>query len=226
MKKIVLNLFLAFVFVNGLSQTNSFIYPDFIGETFESINNNLDWKILVNAKGDLNNDNLEDLALVLESKDSVLEKRCTGCKILKQKPRVILVLINEDNTPKVIVQNNKFIARGDEGGMATYIEPELSIEDGLLTIFYEYTRSNQSYTFKKVKNNFKIVSAKSMYVHAASGNYENDEFDFLNNKIISKTGNISLEGEKIEVLEIKVKPKGLSEFGEMYEWEVVENKYL
>ncbi|PNQ73066.1 hypothetical protein C1T31_08715 [Hanstruepera neustonica] len=226
MNKINLILLFAFIFSKGLSQNNGLIYPDFIGETLESIHNNLQWKVLVKATGDLNDDHLIDYALVLESKDSILEKRCPSCKLSKQKPRIILVLINENNTAKVMVQNNKFIARGDEGGMSPYIEPELLIENNLLTIFYQFTRSNQSYVFEFNKSDFIIKSAKSVGVHAASGNFSCDLYDFKANIITCTTGHISNDMENTKLIEIKTKPKKLSEFGEMYEWEVVENKYL
>jgi len=73
---------------------------------------------------------MEDYALILESKDSVFEKRCSSCYVLKNKPRIILVFFNQNGNQEVIIQNNRFIARGDEGGMEAYIEPELSVTDG------------------------------------------------------------------------------------------------
>ena len=79
---------------------------------------------------------------------------------------------------------------------------------------------------KYFNDKMKIVYAESNYIHSASGDFENDKFDFSNQKIISETGNISFEKITTRVIEINVEPKSLSEFGEMYEWEVVKNKYL
>ncbi len=226
MKDPILTIIFSLLCFLGYSQNNEFNYPNFIGQNLNSIENNSDWEILQKAAGDLNNDQLEDLSIILESKDSIFEKRCFDCYLLKNKPRIILVLLSENGNKIVNIQNNKFIARGDEGGMTNYIEPELKIENHLLTISYQYTRSNQSYTFEFENNQMEIISAESNGVESASGNFENEKFDFKKGEIISKTGNISQENDKTEIIKINIKPKSLSDFQEMYEWEITENKYL
>lgn len=224
-KRILTILFLVFC-VLGYSQNIEFNYPNFIGQSIESVKNNLEWEILQIATGDLNKDGFEDNSLILESKDSVFEKRCSDCFLLKNKARILLVLLNKNGEIKVTIQNNRFIARGDEGGMANYIEPELSIENQFLKIYYQYTRSNQSYTFGFKNNQMEIVFAETNGVESWSGNFESDKYDFLNNVITSEIGNISQDKVKTEIIKINIKPKTLSEFGEMYDWEIAENKYL
>lgn len=224
-KRILIILFLSF-YILGFSQNKDSIYQNFVGKHLSEIKQNSNWKLLEKVSGDLNKDDLNDIVLILESTDSIPEKRCLNCKLLKNKPRVILVLFNLDGTQKVKIQNNEFIARGDEGGMSPYIEPELSIKNGLLSIYYQYTRSNQSYTFKYKNKRMEILRAESMGVHSASGNYENDKFDFTSGTLTSETGNISEEKSKTKIIEFKKKPKSLSEFGPMYEWEITEYKYL
>ncbi|RSK41291.1 hypothetical protein [Mangrovimonas spongiae] len=226
MKKRILILFFLGFCILGCSQNKESIYPNFIGQNLNSIQNNSDWKVLKKSSGDLNKDGFNDFALILESKDSVLLKRCPDCKLLKNKPRIIVVLLNQNGTEKTIIQNNDFIALGDEGGMLPYLEPELSIEDGLLTIYYQFTRSNQSYTFEFDKNQMIIIKAESNGVHSASGNFENDKYEFKKGEIISETGNISQEKVKTEIIKFNIKPKSLSEFREMLEWKIAENKYL
>ncbi len=226
MKKRILTLLFLGFFILGYSQNKESIYPNFIGQNLNTIENNSDWGILKKSSGDLNKDGFNDFALILESKDSILEKRCSDCKLLKNKPRIIVILLNQNNFDKVIIQNNKFIARGDEGGMLPLLEPELSIENGLLKIYYQYTRSNQSYTFEFDNNQMLIVKAESNGVHSASGNFENDRYDFKKGEIISETGNVSQEKVETEIIKFNVKPKSLSEFGEMSQWEIIEYKYL
>jgi hypothetical protein len=224
-KRILIILFLCF-YILGSSQNKDSLYPNFVGKHLTEIKQNPNWKLLEKVSGDLDNDDLDDMVLILESKDSIPEKRCLDCKLLKNKPRIILVLFNLDGKLKVKIQNNEFIARGDEGGMSPYIEPELSIKNGLFSIYYQFTRSNQSYTFKYKNNRIEIVKAESMGVHSASGNYENDKFDFTNGTLTSETGNISEEESESKIVEFEKKPKSLSEFGPMYEWEITEYKYL
>lgn len=226
MKEQILIVTFTLFYLLGYSQNNEMKYPDFIGQNLSSIENNTDWEILRKAAGDLDNDQLEDLTIILESKDSIPEKRCTGCNSLKKKARIILVLLNKNGDKNVIIQNNRFIARGDEGGMAYYIEPELEIENQLLTIFYQYTRSNQSYTFEFKNGQMVIISAESNGVESASGNFESDKFDFIKGEILTKTGNVSQEADSTGIIKINIKPKSLSDFENMYEWKIAENKYL
>jgi len=226
MKKRILIILILCFYTLGFSQNKDSIYPNFVGKHLTEIKQNPDWILLKKISGDLNNDDLDDMVLILESKDSVPKKRCLDCKLLKNKPRIILVLFNQNGKQKVKIQNNKFIARGDEGGMSPYIEPELSIKNGLLNIYYQFTRSNQSYTFEFKNNKMEIVRAESMGVHSASGNYENDKFDFIKGTLTSKTGNISEDKSQSKIIKIEKKPKTLSEFGRMFEWEITEYKFL
>lgn len=225
MKKQILILFFIYHAL-GFTQNKESIYPNFREKYFNEVKKNSDWKVLQKVSDDLNKDGLDDIALILESIDSIPEKRCSDCRLLKNKPRIILVLFNQNGKQKVKIQNNKFIARGDEGGMSPYIEPELSIKNGLLNIYYQFTRSNQSYTFEFKNNKMEIVRAESMGVHSASGNYENDKFDFIKGTLTSKTGNISEDKSQSKIIKIEKKPKTLSEFGRMFEWEITEYKFL
>lgn len=226
MKTIILTIIISFIGLFGYSQNEEYQYPNFIGQSLKTILENKNWEILANASGDLNEDKVSDKAIILQSKDSIIEKRCKSCYRLKNKPRIIIVLLNKNDRYKVISQNNKFIARGDEGGMLPYLEPELSIKDGQLEIFYQYTRSNQSYTFEYRKNEMVIVYAESNGVEAASGDFENDKFDFRKQEIVSTTGNISDEIDLTKIIKFNNKPKTLSEFDEMYDWKIAEYKYL
>lgn len=226
MKKRILTIVSLGFCILGCTQNTESIYPNFIGQNLNTIENKSDWKILQKSSGDLNKDGFNDFALILESKDSILEKRCSDCKLVKNKPRIIVILLNQNSNEIAIIQNNKFIARGDEGGMLPYLEPELSIENELLTIYYQFTRSNQSYVFEFNSNQMIITNAESNGIESASGNFENNKYDFKKGVIISKSGNISQEKVETEIIKFNVKPKALSEFEEMSEWEIAENKYL
>lgn len=226
-KKLIFTvLFFLFSFYS-FSQSTESSYPDFIGQSLHIIDRNYDWEILQKSSGDLNKDGIDDLALTLESKDSILEKRCSECSLQKNKARIIVVLVCEDGVSKVIIQNNHFIARANEGGISTpYVAPKLSIENGLMIIDYEYTRSNQSYTFELREREMVIVKANSNGVHAALGDFEHSIFDFTKRMVTSETGNLSSEKTEITKQKIEVKSKSLSEFGFMFDWEVVKDKYL
>jgi hypothetical protein len=206
-----------------ISQEVKSIYPDFSNKKTSEVLSNKNWQVLTKIDGFLNNDKQIDLAIILESKDSILETRI-GRKPRKNIARILIIFIND----KLIVQNNTFLSRADEGGMAGYIEPEVEIINNQLKIYYQYIRSNTSYIFRYKKKNLVLTEAKSNYVQSATGNYKNLEYDFINKLLHIETGNISEEGETKKQISIKLKNglKKLSELTEMYEWEVLKDRYL
>ncbi|WP_298516611.1 hypothetical protein [uncultured Kordia sp.] len=212
-------------------------YPDFTGKTLAIIEKNENWHVLEKATGDLNKDGKDDVAIVIESKEDFIEIRCADCPTSVSKARILLVFLSENDTFKVHTQNNVFIPRSDEGGMSAMIEPDLSIAANQLTISQQYTRSDISYVFELQKGLFMIILSQSNSVHAASGDTESCAFDFTKNEIIITKGNISNEEEAYEngkegtkekttVIKFDKKAKSLSEFGIMYEWEIVKYRYL
>ena len=201
-------------------------YPELTGKSMAAINAiSADWAILSETAGDLNRDGVDDLCLILESTDSIPETRFGG--LTKQnKPRIILVLLNIDGEFSVISQNNHFIARGDEGGMVPYLEPGISIADGVLTIYYEYVRSSMTYNFTYYAGHMIITKAVSTGRNGANGNVETDYFDFKKGEIKSMTGNIGKDEYETKVFKTDQEPRKLCEFGPMYSWNIIENKSI
>jgi len=209
------------------AQINIDVYPNFIGQPLSSIECNTEWHIVRKANGDINKDKLFDIVLILESRDSVLYQSCSDSYMQKNKPRIILVLFHQNGLEKTVFQNNQMIALGDEGGMLPFLEaPDITIEKGLLTIYYQYTRSNQSYTFEYKKKNLYLLKASNFGVESVSGDYEDNLYNFKKGEIQVETGNISTDVKKTEIIKFNMKPKSLSDFGKMYDWEIVKGKSL
>lgn len=213
-------------------------YPDFIGKELTAIESNPNWNVLKKTIGDLNKDSINDMVLVIESKENFIEIRCADCNTSENKARIILVLLHTDDKLTVDIQNNEFIPRSDEGGMSAEIEPDITIENNQLTIYQQYTRSSVSYTFAFQEGTFNIVSSENNNTHATSGDTETIVFDFSKSEITITRGNISDEGieseqeseeenevekkEKVTVIKFDKKAKPLSEFKAMFEWEIAE----
>ncbi|MBC8756266.1 hypothetical protein H2O64_16450 [Kordia sp. YSTF-M3] len=226
MKKHLLLFIFVLSTVVSFAQDKPTPYPDFVGQQLDAIESNPNWKLLTKATGDLTNDTIDDVVIVIESKEDFVEIRCADCPTSLSKARIILVLLCKNDVYTVHIQNNEFIPRSDEGGMASQIEPDIRIENNQLTIHQEYTRSQTAYIFEYQKDLFNIVSAESNSVHAASGDTRNSVFDFSKNEITITEGNISneeeeLKKEKVTVIKFDKKAKPLSEFKAMYEWEIV-----
>lgn len=197
-----------------------------MGKSLGEIKSNKVWNILVKSEGYLNFNNIKDYAIVIESSEYIAVKHCEGDKVKKAKPRILLIFTQQLGKTVVSIQNNVFIAHADEGGMSPYIEPELTIENNALTIFYQYTRSNQSYTFKFINQEMLIIKAENFYVQSSSGKFEHDTYDFINNELTTETGHISDEEFNKKTISLNVKPKSLAEFKCMYDWEIIKNYFL
>ncbi|MFY7671771.1 hypothetical protein ACOSP6_11855 [Tenacibaculum sp. MEBiC06402] len=200
-------------------------YPEFLNYSLEKLSIYKNWNVLTKVEGFLNKNEIKDAVLVLESKDNIGEQRA-GDKVRKNTARILVVLVDG----RVVVQNNTFIARGDERGMMSNLKPEIHFDNYQFTIYYQYTRGNQSYRFEMIENNVCLVGAETNSVHAASGDLEELVYDFKKKKLTIKSGNISEDSkeDKEEVLNIKLNNglKKLSELTEMYEWEVLKDRYL
>jgi hypothetical protein len=199
--------------------------PNFKGLTLTQVKKNQDFTILTKTTGDLNNDHVNDLALVLETKDSIYEKReLASNEYTKGKGRILLVFLNQNGKQVVHTQNNDFIVRAYESNYGSYIEPLLYIENNELIISNVYIRANQSYTFQFKNDDFFITSAQSSHIHGYT--YTNTIYDFLNQKLITNTGLLCEEEENTSAVEFKATTKALSEFNAMYEWEVIPDHFL
>lgn len=224
MKNQVHILLLLFFVTYSYSQNEPINYPNFVGQDFVSIQKNKNWIILDQVSGRLNDDPKKDMALVLESKDYVNEKRCDDCDISKSKARIVLVLLYDKGKQVVHTQNNEFIPRADEGRKELEITPIIVIENNEFIIFQQYTRAFYSYKFKLQNNKLNIVRATVS--ESSIGIVESNKYDFTKGIITQRTSPISSKEEKIKVVKFKTKPKVLSEFKQMHDWKITKNFYL
>lgn len=207
------------------AQEKSLTYPDFTGKTLGQILQNQNWHILTLKSDYLNSDHVADFVVILQSGNHHFVSCMESAELLSDEERIILVLTSGNNKPRVTIQNNKFIARPDEGGMLCYLEPYITVEENKLTISYQLTRGHLTYNFKYKNKRMVLIRAKSVGV--SGGIFYSDSFDFIKDIIISEKGPISNDSTAKEIIPIKYKGfKKLSELGDRYSWEVAEYKYL
>lgn len=207
------------------AQETSLTYPDFTGQTLAQVLQNKNWHILTMKSGYLNSDYVEDFVVILQSGNHRFVSCTESADILSNEERIILVLTSNNTEPKVTIQNNKFIFRPDEGGMACYIEPGISIEGNKLTLVKPLVRGHDTYIFEYRDKSMFLISAESVGV--SGGKIYSDSFDFIKDIIISEKGYIGSDSTETEIIPIKYKGfKKLSELEGMYSWEVAENKFL
>lgn len=226
MKIILLFIFLL-ISSTAFSQASEADYPDFSGKTLSEVDKTKRWIVIEKAEGYLNSDQIKDVAVILQSGSHHFKSCSESADLLADEERIILVLISNDGKPKVTIQNNRFIARPDDGGMTCYLKPSISAKKHKLNISYQYTRAHRKYNFAYRDGDMILVRAETFDRHAASGNFSSNTFDFIGKKIFVKEGNISSDSVSTKSIPIKYDGyKKLSEFGEMYEWEIAEYKYL
>lgn len=227
MKKGILTLLFFALASMGYAQSKTSTYPNFIGQDFATIEANQEWFILKQATGDLNNDGRNDAVIVIESKELVSDIQNDWGDPMNN-ARIIIVLLDQGGTQKAVIQNNDFIPREDEGGMLPHFEPQLSIEDGALTIENLYTRNAEHYTFRMKGCRFEITEASIGAIEGGTGDYESNTYNFETGEIEVEHGNMHDEETQpvIDIIKFNVTPKSLSEFQKVNQWKITDEKYI
>jgi len=110
-------------------------------------------------KGDLDNDGLEDIVLIIKgtNKANVIKDKYRG--ELDRNRRGIIVLLNKRDHYKLVLKNyDCFSSENEDGGV--YFAPELdvSIAKGKLNIHYAHGRYGYwSYTFRYQNSDFELI---------------------------------------------------------------------
>jgi len=150
------NLLLAAVFILGNSFCNA---------QKKQISNfiPIGYSLFEEYNGDLNNDGLEDIVLIVKDtkKENIIINRF-GEEVDRNR-RGIIVLFNKENNYELVVENlNCFSSEDEDGGV--YFAPELwiNIENKNLKIHYGHGRYGYwEYIFRYDKSDFKLIGYES-----------------------------------------------------------------
>lgn len=160
------------------------------------------WHVLDESHGDLNNDTLDDVALVLERTDSVwlvstLEGHEPGpWDSVVYRPRILVVAfyMPAEKQYRLMLQHNTFIINTT---FRCLVDPFQGIDatGGVLQVHFQLFYScgswyitNADYTFKYLDNGFKLVRMKRMDFHRATHDEDDAEYDFI-------TGTVTITAE-------------------------------
>ena len=161
------------------------------------------WQILYEVEGDLNNDNLNDIALIIENTDSgnIKKNDSFGPETLNLNERIILVLFQEkDGSYTLKSKNDKGFIESEN----SEINPELSdpLEDGGMNIVNNTLRikfnywssagtwytSTREYVFRYQNNQFELIGFEENSYHRASGEMITYSYNLSTGKIKIVTG--------------------------------------
>ena len=203
-----------------------FIFGETFPEKGKTVNDFIPkgWKVLLTARGDLNNDKLEDTAVVIEKDDkkNIKKNDSLGPEYLNLNPRALLVVFRQkDGTYILTGKNDKgFIqSEGDEEN-PTLMDTldEISIKNNILKINFNYILSAGSwaashtvYTFRFQNNRFELIGLDNNSYMRNSGEKEEFSLNFSTSKVkITTGGNISdknLDKQKQQWKNVNIKKR-------------------
>lgn len=177
------------------------------GENFPEKAKNIDgfipkgWKTILSAKGDLNNDKLEDVAIIIEKTDkaNIVKNKNLGSEYLNLNPRILLVLFKQKNGSHILASKNDkgFIkSAGDKENPALMDTLDnISIKNNILKIKFNYFLSagswsvtQNTYTFRFQNKKFELIGFDNNSYMRNSGNQEEFSINFSTNKLKITTG--------------------------------------
>lgn len=231
----------AFVlFCSAAVYAQSFNFP-ILRESGKSVKSLVpdNWKVIDSITGDLNNDNLPDLALVMEFYRTVKERRAYGdneTEIITevQKPRILAIFFKKSASGayRKITQNNNFILRSEEGGvMGDPLRP-LKIESNKLIISFEggsNWRWKLNYSFRYREKVWHLIKANNYAYHSGADEMNDKQYDFLNKTRKVITGRISNSESANEIFQQPISVKVLrtfESFKKPWTWEIKKDEFL
>jgi len=164
------------------------------------------WKILKKAKGDLNKDGIEDLAIVIQGTDeSNLES--DEYHTIDSNPRELIILFGKKKTGcyELSERSSTFIPIHDDLYMDDPFN-DMSITKGTLHLNYRiwmsagsWSTSMYTYIWRFQDDEFKLIGANTSEYHRATGESVDISINFSTKKYSITNGNMfeAEEGEEL-----------------------------
>lgn len=163
------------------------------------------WKIMDSSRGDLNKDNLPDLALIIENTDPrnfVANIDRMGGDTFNVNPRILLVLFKDKQAAgyTLVAQNQSFMPPPNDTVSTCLADPlgeseGLKIQGGLFELHFQYWMScgswftsNHSYLFRYQNGQFELIGFDSNEFHRSSGEMSDVSINFSTRKLSHTTG--------------------------------------
>ena len=153
------------------------------------------WKTVLSAKGDLNNDKLEDVAIIIEKTDkaNIVKNENLGSEYLNLNPRILLVLFKQNNGSYILASKNDkgFIkSEGNKESPALMDTLDsISIKNFLSAGSWSVTQN--TYTFRFQNQKLELIGFDNNSFMRNSGDQEKLSINFSTDKVkITAGGNI------------------------------------
>lgn len=194
-----------------------------------------EWKIIGEAKGDLNGDKIPDAALAVTGTSAkfITKGEFIQPEGFDSNPRMLIVLFGEKDGFKLAEKSNTIIAVSSSPQMEEPFDG-IEIKNGVLQftqhIFMNaggWSTSNHIYKFRFQKSEFVLIGADYNSVQRNTGEMESRSYNFLTRKVRIATGSISNDKTKNKMRNFKLTgAKNLKTFSVPFEYEVEKDFYL
>jgi hypothetical protein len=198
-----------------------------------------DWTVIDQTYGDLNNDGLADLAIILEYDKAIDETRVYGdnsSAIIKetQKPRILALFFKDKSSGNYYLstQNNDFILRSEEGGKMGDPLQKIAIKDQQLYLRFQggsEWRWELGYTFKFENKDWFLTSAINLYFNQNTGDMTERVYDFKTRELFTTVGNLhrrDIANRKTSEVLYFSQLRTFKTFKKPWAWEIMPNVYL
>lgn len=140
------------------------------------------WNIVEKVEGDLNKDNIDDIAVVIEGTSEVEDEASNR--------ELLIVFGNKDGTYTLSTKAEKTILKADEGGVWGDPFEGISIDNGSLLISF-YGGSNWrwygNYRFRYQDNDWYLIGATIGSFHTSTNEYTQEmDYNLLTGEYIEK----------------------------------------
>jgi len=190
------------------------------------------WTVLAQTAGDLNNDNIQDLAIVIKNTDPKYFKavNVSSADSMDTNPRILAIYFGESGGSgyRKALQSNTFIFHKSMQNMAEPFNGIHITDDQQLEVMFaiwfmagSWSRDIHTYGFRYQNEAFELHNYEHTEVHRASGdlritrvNFEMGEMEIENGHISSDEPE-SLETERFDLTTLKT----LENLKKPFEWE-------
>lgn len=194
------------------------------------------WTVLDSAFGDLNHDDVADVVMVIQKKDSIAKLIWDVNEIdtMFYRPRMLIVATKDSIHQNYLLQlqHNTFIPiYTNRGEFDPYVS--IDIKKGILVFQLSYgctigcwEMTGVTYKFRLKAGQFQLIGADQVTIHRSSGESSKYSINFLTGKWSKQIGNefegkwAKTEWHKLEAVELK----SLDKLGEAGEWEVIKGE--
>ncbi|RNL52307.1 hypothetical protein [Pedobacter jejuensis] len=232
--------FLLLIFCESSFAQKPFIFPKINAQGLSQAQlTPANWTIIETANGDLNDDGVNDLAMVFESDKITDETRTYGdnnTEIIKetQKPRILAIYFKDKSTGAYLLsaQNNDFILRSEEGGKLGDPLQRIAIKDQQLYLRFQggaEWRWELGYTFKFENKDWFLTSAINLYFNQNTGDMTERVYDFKTRELFTTVGNLhkrDISNQRTSEVLYFSQLRTFKTFKKPWAWEIMPNVYL